>query len=277
MALRAGGGGVFPGERELRRVVIERRAEPLNAAMAGLTRLRESGGDVVGCSRSGEILRMAADAGCHCPLIPAAHVARRALNGRMSPGELELRELVMVEPRQLPVIHVVAGFAPRGKSGGAMIHALGSLKVLLMAVDALGAQPRKDACGAAMAGIAGYGGMSADQRKAVQVILNRFRGHPPSLNRVAVFTLSAELAPVEIRVASRTLGPSFGKNVRDVARFTGHVLMHPAQRKLSSAMVELGLRAQRREAGGSVTILARDRNRPVRIPRGLRLDRWHQP
>ena len=206
-----------------------------------------------------------------------ARMARRALNRRVSPGELEFRELVMVESRQLPVIHAVAGFATRGKSGGAMVDALGLLKILLVTIDTLRAQPSEDACGAAMAGVAGDRGMSPDQRKAVQVILNRFRGDPPSLNRVTVLALRSELAPVEIRVTSRALGPGLGKNVRDVARFTGHVLMHAAQRKLSSAMVELGLRAQRREAGRRVTVLARDRNRPMRSPRCLRLDRWHQP
>ena len=128
-----------------------------------------------------------------------------------------------------------------------------------------------------MAGIARDRSVSADQRKAVQVILHGSRGRAPALNRVAVLALSAELSPVEIRMASRALRPGLGKNVRDVARFTGHVLMHPAQRKLSSVVIKLGLRAQRREARGGVTVLARDRNRPVRIPRRLRLDGWHQP
>jgi len=89
--------------------------------------------------------------------------------------------------------------------------------------------------------------------------------------------LSTELTPVEIRVAGGTLRSGFGKNSRDVARITGHVLVHPAQWEFGSTVVELGLGAQGREAGGGVTVLARDRNRSVRIPRSLRLDRWHQP
>ena len=128
-----------------------------------------------------------------------------------------------------------------------------------------------------MAGIARHRRVGAEEWKAVQVILNRSRGHRPSLNRVAVFALSAKLTPVEIRVAGRTLRPGFGKNVRDVARFTGHVLMHPAQWELGSAVIELGLGAQGRKACCGMTVLARDRNGPVRVARSLRLDRWHQP
>ena len=278
MALRAGGRRVLAGEREFSRAVIEGRSEPLNGVVAGLAGLRESRGDVVRIGCCGEVLRMAADAGRHGALIVAADVAGRALYGRVSSGELELRELVVVETRKLPVIDVVAGFARGWKTGGAVIHAFGLLKVLLVASDALRAQPRIHAGrGSAMAGIARHRRVTAEQWKAVQVILNRSRGNRPSLNRVAVFALSAELAPVEIGVAVRTLRPGFGKNVRDVARFTGDVLMHPAQWELGSAVVELGLRAQRREAGGGVTVLASDRNRPVRIPRSLRLDRWHEP
>jgi hypothetical protein len=159
-----------------------------------------------------------------------------------------------------------------------MIHAFGLLKILLVASDALRAQPRIDAGrGSPMAGIARHRRVSAEEWKAVQVILHRSRGNPPSLNRVAVLALSAELASVEIRVAGRTLRPSFGKNSRNVARITGHVLMHPAQWELGSVVVELGLSAQGREACSGVTVLARDRNRPMRIPRSLRSDRGHQP
>ena len=90
---------------------------------------------------------------------------------------------------------------------------------------------------------------------------------------MAILALSPELAPVEIRVTVRALPAHFGKNARDVARITGHVLVHPPQGELGSVVVELGLGAQGREAGRGVTVLARDRNRPVRITRNLGLDR----
>ena len=244
VALRAGGRRVLAGERESSRAVIKRRTEPLNRVVAGIAGLRESGRDVVRIRRCGEVSRMAADARRHGSLIVAAHVARCARYRGVSSRELELCELVMIETRQLPAIYVVAGFACGGKAGGAMIHASGLLKIRLVASDALRAQPRIDAGrGSPMAGIARHRRVSTEEWEAVQVILHRSRGNPPSLNRVTVFAFSAELAPVEIRVAGRALGPRFGKNVRDVARFTGHVLMHPSQWELGSAVVELGLSA----------------------------------
>ncbi len=237
---------MLAGERESGSAVIEFRPQPLNRGVAGLAGLRKSGGDVVRTSRCREVFRMATGAGRRSPLIVAADVAGCARHSGVSPGELELRELVVIEARQLPVVDAVAGIARGWKTGGAVIHALSLLKVLLVASDALRAQPRIHArSGSAMAGLARHRRMTAEQWKAIQVILNRLRGDRPSLNRVAVFALSAELAPVEIGMAVRALRPGFGKNVRDVARFTGDVLMHPAQRELGSAMVELGLRAQR--------------------------------
>jgi hypothetical protein len=196
----------------------------------------------------------------------------------VSSRELELRKLIVVETRQPPIVDAVAGFARGWKSGGAVIDALSLLILRLMASDALRAQARVDArCGSAMAGVARNRRVSAQQREAIQVVLDRSGGDPPSLNRVAVLTLSAELTPVKIRVTGRTLRPSFGKNSRDVARITGYVLMHPSQGKLSLVVIELGLGAQRREARGGVAVLTRDRNRPVRIPRRLALDGWHEP
>ena len=56
--------GVFAGEGEGRRVVIERRARPLRRAVAGLTGLREPGRDVVGVGRLLIFRQMAGDAGC---------------------------------------------------------------------------------------------------------------------------------------------------------------------------------------------------------------------
>jgi hypothetical protein len=50
MAARAGRRCVFPGERKLRRVVIERRSVPLRGRVAGFASGRESG--VVGILRS---------------------------------------------------------------------------------------------------------------------------------------------------------------------------------------------------------------------------------
>ena len=137
VAGRTGDGRMFAGQRELGRAVIEGPTEPLNSGVAGLARLGESRDDMVRIRRCREVLRMAAGTRRYRPLIVAAHVARGTLYRRMSPGELELRELVVIETRQLPVIHAVAGLAPGGKAGGPVIHAFGLLELLLVAIDAL--------------------------------------------------------------------------------------------------------------------------------------------
>jgi hypothetical protein len=61
---------------------------------------------------------------------------------------------------------------------------------------------------------------------------------------VAVFALRAKSSLVEIRVTVGALPSRFGKYSTDVARITGYILVHPAQRVLSIvAMIELGFRA----------------------------------
>ena len=173
MALRTRGRRVLARERELCRVVIEDCAQPLGRAVASLAGLRESSRDVVRVGRGGEVSRMAAYAGRHGPLIVAADMARCARYRGVSSRELELRKLVVVETRQLPVVDVVAGLARGWETGGAVIHAFGLLKVRLVASDALRAQPRIDTRrGSTMAGIARHRRVSAEQREAIQVILH---------------------------------------------------------------------------------------------------------
>ena len=55
-----------------------------------------------------------------------------------------------------------------------------------------------------MTGIAFQSRMSAHQREAVEVILNRLHRDVPAIHGVALFTIGAELSPVNVRVAIRT-------------------------------------------------------------------------
>ena len=48
--------------------------------------------------------------------------------------------------------------------------------------------------------------MSAHQREAVEVILNRFHRDVPAIHGVALFAIGAELSPVNVSVAIRTCG-----------------------------------------------------------------------
>jgi hypothetical protein len=98
------------------------------------------------------------------------------------------------------------------------------------------------------------------------VILNGPRIHTPSLNGVAALALRPELTLVKIRMAVRATGSGFGKDFRDMARITGHVLMHAAKLEASFGIViEFDPRAKRRPVRRCVTILARKRNLPVGV------------
>jgi hypothetical protein len=92
----------------------------------------------------------------------------------MRAGQCKCRELPVVEPRPLPPVHAVAVFAGDRQPGGLVIQWSGCLIILEMAGHALGAQTRVESAGrAVMAVVTGGGGVSADQREAVVVLLNR--------------------------------------------------------------------------------------------------------
>jgi hypothetical protein len=178
----------------------------------------------------------------------------------------------VIEARRLPVIDVVTGLARGGEARAAMVYRTSLLVLLLVATEALGAEANVDAGGgSAMAGVARNSGMRAQQGEPVAVILHGLGSHAPSLDRVAILALRAELPPVEIRMAGGALRSCLGKNFRDVARITGYVLMHPAQREgCFLIVIKLRLCAERGPARGGVTILTGQREAAVRIPRFLR-------
>ena len=88
---------------------------------------------------------------------------------------------------------------------------------------------------------------------------------PPTLHRVATFALRTELAFVKIGVTIGAARSGFGKNVRDVARSTGHTGVLAAQGEARfRVVIEFDLRAKRRKAGGGVAVLAGDRQASMR-------------
>ena len=165
----------------------------------------------------------------------------------------------------------MAGFAGRGEARGAVIQGFRVEILLLVAARALRAESNVDpGPGSAMAGVANHRRMPADQREAVAVVRHGLNGDSPSAHAMAVLALRAELASVEIRVAVGALLPRFGKYFRDMARITGHTLVHAPQGELSLLVViELGLSAKRRPTRGRVAVLARNVQRAMRAPDGL--------
>ena len=187
----------------------------------------------------------------------------------------------MIESRDVPLIHVVTGFAGRGKTRGLMIHGLGLLELRGVAAGARRAQPHVDARRSALvAGVTGQRPMRAQQREPVLVAADGgLWSSLPSPYGVAVFALCPELAAVQVGVAVGALHRSFGKNARYVARITRNIFVHATQRESRLGVVaELGLRAERGPTGDGVAVLAGDVNGTVRVPgRRLRHRRGAQP
>ncbi len=81
---------------------------------------------------------------------------------------------------------------------------LGALKILRMAWIARRRQPLELSCrGALMAVIALQRCMRAQQREAVEVILNCLHGYVPPVHRMALFAVRAHLPPMNVGVTIR--------------------------------------------------------------------------
>lgn len=102
------------------------------------------------------------------------------------------------------------------------------------------------------------------------MILSGPCGHLPSAHRMAILTLRAELAAVQVRVAIGAALAGFGEYFGHVAGGTLHAFVHTAQSEPGFAIViEFHLRAKRRPAGGGVAVFAGDGDWAVRIARCL--------
>ena len=87
------------------------------------------------------------------------------------------------------------------------------------------------------------------QRKAVLVLLNLLYGHVPSLDRVALLAIGAQLATMNIRVAVGALAADVSKNRLGVALLACDAFVQSAQRKFSAIVIELGKRTNGSPAG----------------------------
>ena len=110
MASRAGDRRVLAGQRELGRVVIKNRAEPLGRAVARLAGLRETRGDVVRSCRLLIIRQVAGHAGRRQRRVLAVGMASRARDRRVLAGQRELGRIV-IEGGAQPLRGVVTGLA----------------------------------------------------------------------------------------------------------------------------------------------------------------------
>ena len=205
VALRAGHSRVRADQRILgERVVIEvGRRVPRAGVVAILAGVGEAGlcvRRVVGLIK---VRQVAANAISLYGVELATRVAGAAVQGCVRPGQGKTRD-GMVELRGHPVVHRVALLALRGEFQLDVIDAygLGVDEISLMAGNALRRKSLELPHGCAlMAGVAVHGGVRADQREPVQVLVNLLHRNMPTLDGMTLFAIGAHLALVDVSVA----------------------------------------------------------------------------
>lgn len=195
VATGARGGRMFPGERELGRIVIELRALPLRGVVTQLAGLRKTRGYVVDTFRRLIILDVAGRTSRRQSRKLIVHMARRAGHRRVLARQRKLGRIV-IELCAQPLRGGVAGLAILREPCCLVRRILGRLPVFQMTSDAFGPQASKYVVH--MATRAGHRGVFAGQRKLAQVVIEL--GTLPRRRGVAGFTLLREIGLAVIRV-----------------------------------------------------------------------------
>ena len=105
------------------------------------------------------------------------------------------------------------------------------------------------------------------------MILHLLHGNVPALHGMTLRTVCSHLALVDVCVAVLAILPHIGENGLYVALRTSHFFVHAAQRIVCLVVVKFGVGANGSPSSGRMTILARDRQSPVRTSSGLPLRR----
>jgi len=179
----------------------------------------------------------------------------------------------MVELGVEPVVkREMTGFAGRRELCGNVVGIGGFLKIRQVARHACGRKPQEIAGGGVlMALIAFHDCMRAEQRKSIEVLLNRLSGHLPAENCMALSAVASELTTVHVRVAIRAVLAHIGEDRLDVALRAGDFLVQPAERIARGVVIEFGNRPDRAPTRVGVAILTRNGQRTVRTPSALPL------
>lgn len=111
---------------------------------------------------------------------------------------------------------------------------------------------------ALVAVLARYRGMGAQEREAIDVILELLRFDVPAVYGVALLAIGSELAAVDIRVTISAVLADIGEDGVDVAFAAFHFLVHAAQGVMGLVVIEFDDRANGPPTRGGVAILARD-------------------
>jgi hypothetical protein len=143
---------------------------------------------------------------------------------------------------------VVALLAVGGETHGHMIRRSRFLKCFEVATAACGrkalAIELSDSTNL-VAGVAVGDGMSADQRKAVLMLVYVVNRNLPAVRAMAEIALRAVFPSMEIGVAILAIAAHIAEHGIDVAFLAPHANVHPAQGKSGFAVIELRFAADR--------------------------------
>jgi len=106
--------------------------------------------------------------------------------------------------------------------------------------------------------IAIQGGMRANEREAIQVLIDLLDRNVPSLDGVALLAIGAHLALVNVGVAIGALLADVREDRLGVALNAAHAFVHATQGILGCVVIEFGNRADRLPSADRVTVLARN-------------------
>ena len=116
-----------------------------------------------------------------------------------------------------------------------------------------------------------YDGVRAEQRKPIEVLLDRLDRNLPAKNCVALGAVGTELRAVNVSVAIGAVLANASENRLGVASRAGYFFVHAAKRVSRGVMVELRNGADGGPAGGRVAIFARNVQWTVRTSAWLSL------
>ena len=229
VALVALQGRVRSGQGKSHNAVIEIGRLPGGGRVALLAGLRHAGGHVIGIGGFLIVRQVTAHTVCRGALISPAHVAGRAFQCRVHSGQRKAGKPQMVEFHSHPRIHAVTLNAAGGKARGQVVGTGGLLESLGVAGVAI----RRHGCEIAqravfVARLAVQRGMSADERKTVVMVLNRFQRDVPSIYRVTLFAAGSHAGAVNISMTVSALAADIGEHWFDVALRTHDALVHAA-------------------------------------------------
>jgi len=199
-------------------VVVETGAAPCYGCVTDGAFAREPGRNVVGRYDSVEVSGVTPETIRRSACETSAYVTRCAFGFGMRSDKFKPGKSGVVEPGSGKPVDVVALVALGRKVGGAVIQRAGAFIVEPVARVTGRIQAGEDTAGGnSVAGLALRGGVGADQREAIEMLADRLDCDAPSVNRVAILAVCAELAPMDVGMAGGAFLAGLCEDFTDVA------------------------------------------------------------